>query len=149
MRRKNPGATLVVTGCYAEADAETIKKKEVILTGIHLGVYGRDTRENQQLLDILHMLCTLSGLERIRLSSIEVNEITSDLIDLAAHRKKVCPHFHIPLQSGDDFILKRMNRRYTSSQYLEILDSIRSRIDLPSSTTDVTIGFPGGKRYAL
>ncbi len=119
--------------------------KEVILTGIHLGAYGRDTLGNHQLLDIITMLSTLSGLERIRLSSVEVNEMTSDLIDLAAHTKKVCPHFHIPLQSGDDFILKRMNRKYTASQYLEILDNIRSRIDLPSFTTDVIIGFPGEK----
>lgn len=119
--------------------------KEIILTGIHLGAYGRDSRGNYQLLDIVHTLSTLPGLERLRLSSIEINEIAHDLIDLAAHTKKVCPHFHIPLQSGDDFILKRMNRKYTPSQYLEILDSIRSRIDLPSITTDVIVGFPGEK----
>ncbi|OHB92807.1 MAG: tRNA (N(6)-L-threonylcarbamoyladenosine(37)-C(2))-methylthiotransferase MtaB, partial [Planctomycetes bacterium RIFCSPHIGHO2_12_42_15] len=119
--------------------------KEIVLTGIHLGAYGRDTQGNHRLLDVIHMLSNLSGLERLRLSSIEVNEITNDLIDLVAHTKKVCPHFHIPLQSGDDFILKRMNRKYTASQYVEVLDNIRSKIDVPSFTTDVMVGFPGEK----
>lgn len=119
--------------------------KEIILTGIHLGAYGKDTQGNYRLLDIIQMITNLSGLERLRLSSLEVNEITHDLIDLVAHTKQICPHFHIPLQSGDDFILKRMNRKYTSSQYLEVLDNICSRINSPSFTTDVMIGFPGEK----
>jgi threonylcarbamoyladenosine tRNA methylthiotransferase MtaB len=117
--------------------------KEIVLTGIHLGAYGKETHGNYRLLDIIQMLINLSGLERLRLSSLEVNEITHDLIDLVAHTKKICPHFHIPLQSGDNFILKRMNRKYTASQYLEVLDSIRSKINLPSFTTDVIVGFPG------
>lgn len=117
--------------------------KEVILTGIHLGAYGRDTEGRCRLADVILMLNDLPGLERIRLSSIDVNDITGDVIDLVSRSKKICPHFHIPLQSGDDFILKRMNRKYTASQYLEILDSIRSKIDSPSFTTDVIIGFPG------
>ncbi|TVM03836.1 MAG: tRNA (N(6)-L-threonylcarbamoyladenosine(37)-C(2))-methylthiotransferase MtaB [Candidatus Brocadia sp. WS118] len=119
--------------------------KEIILTGIHLGAYGKDTQGAYRLLGVIQMLSNLSGLERLRLSSIEVNEITNDLIDLVMHLGKICPHFHIPLQSGDDFILKRMNRKYTSSQYLETLDSIRSKIDSPSFTTDVIVGFPGEK----
>ncbi|MFN3533182.1 MAG: tRNA (N(6)-L-threonylcarbamoyladenosine(37)-C(2))-methylthiotransferase MtaB [Candidatus Brocadia sp.] len=117
--------------------------KEIVLTGIHLGAYGKETQENLRLLDVINMLSNLSGLERLRLSSIEANEITDDLIDLVVHTKQICPHFHIPLQSGDDFILKRMNRKYTSSQYLETLDNIRSKIDSPSFTTDVIVGFPG------
>ncbi|GJQ23333.1 tRNA (N(6)-L-threonylcarbamoyladenosine(37)-C(2))-methylthiotransferase MtaB [Candidatus Brocadia sapporoensis] len=117
--------------------------KEIILTGIHLGAYGKDTRGSYRLLDIIQTLSNLSGLKRLRLSSIEANEITHDLIDLMLHSKKICPHFHIPLQSGDDSILKRMNRRYTSSQYLEILDDIRSKINIPSFTTDIIVGFPG------
>jgi threonylcarbamoyladenosine tRNA methylthiotransferase MtaB len=119
--------------------------KEIILTGIHLGAYGRDTQGNHRLLDVIQMLSNLPGLERLRLSSIEVNEITNDLIDLVADTKNVCPHFHVPLQSGDDFVLKRMNRKYTASQYVEVLDNIRSKIDLPSFTTDVMVGFPGEK----
>src|SRR3989338_11217688 len=119
--------------------------KEIILTGIHLGAYGRDTQGNYRLLDIIHMLSNLSGLERLRLSSIEVNEITHYLIDLVAHTKNICPHFHVPLQSGDDNILERMNRKYTASQYVEVLDNIRSKIDVPSFTTDTMVGFPGEK----
>lgn len=119
--------------------------KEIILTGIHLGAYGRDTQGRHRLVDVISLLCDLQGLERLRISSIEINEITQDIIDLVSSSKKVCPHFHIPLQSGDDLILKRMNRNYTSSQYLEILDSIRSKIDLPSFTTDIMVGFPGEK----
>ena len=119
--------------------------KEIILTGIHLGAYGKDTQKNHRLLDVIQMLSNLSGLERLRLSSIEVNEITNDLIDLVADTKNVCPHFHVPLQSGDDYILKRMNRKYTASQYIEVLDNIRLKIDLPSFTTDVMVGFPGEK----
>ena len=119
--------------------------KEIILTGIHLGAYGKDTSRKHHLLDVIYMLSNLSGFERLRLSSIEVNEITNELIEFVACSKKMCPHFHIPLQSGDDFILKRMNRKYTASQYLEILANIRSKIDLPSLTTDVMVGFPGEK----
>ncbi len=119
--------------------------KEIILTGIHLGAYGRDTQGSGRLLEVLDMLSNLPGLERLRLSSIEVNEISSDLIRLIAGSKKICPHFHIPLQSGDDSILKRMNRKYTASHYEEVLESIRAQIDLPSFTTDVMVGFPGEK----
>ncbi len=117
--------------------------KEIILTGIHLGAYGKETQENLRLLDVINMLSNLSGLKRLRLSSLEINEITHELIDLVAHTNRICPHFHIPIQSGDDFILKRMNRKYNSSQYLEVLDGIRSKIDAPSFTTDIIVGFPG------
>lgn len=117
--------------------------KEIILTGIHLGAYGKETHGGGQLTDIISMLSNMNGLKRLRLSSIEVNEITGELISLLATNKKVCPHFHIPLQSGNDLILKRMNRKYTSSYYLEVMDAIRSQIHLPSFTTDVMVGFPG------
>lgn len=117
--------------------------KEIILTGIHLGAYGKETRGDCNLVDILCLLSSLNGLERLRLSSIEVNEITGELISLVAENKKICPHFHIPLQSGDDSILKRMNRKYTISYYLDVMDAIRSKISLPSFTTDVMAGFPG------
>ncbi|MCF6150051.1 MAG: tRNA (N(6)-L-threonylcarbamoyladenosine(37)-C(2))-methylthiotransferase MtaB [Candidatus Kuenenia sp.] len=117
--------------------------KEIVLTGIHLGAYGKETPDSISLVDILEKLSNLSGMGRIRLSSIEVNEVTLELIRLVAEKKNICPHFHIPLQSGDNFILKRMNRKYTSDLYLEILDTIREKIELPSFTTDVMVGFPG------
>ncbi|MBM4055070.1 MAG: tRNA (N(6)-L-threonylcarbamoyladenosine(37)-C(2))-methylthiotransferase MtaB [Planctomycetes bacterium] len=117
--------------------------KEIILTGIHLGAYGKETQNGVSLVTILEKLSDLSGMGRIRLSSIEANEITPELIDLVADKKNICPHFHIPLQSGDNVILKRMNRKYTAEHYLEILDTIRAKIRLPSFTTDVMAGFPG------
>lgn len=117
--------------------------KEIVLTGIHLGAYGKETPSGVSLVNILEKLSNLPGMGRIRLSSIEANEITPELIRLVADKKNICPHFHIPLQSGDNFILKRMNRKYTADHYLEILDTIRKKIELPSFTTDVMVGFPG------
>ncbi|MFV1976086.1 MAG: MiaB/RimO family radical SAM methylthiotransferase, partial [Candidatus Scalindua sp.] len=120
--------------------------KEIVLTGIHLGAYGKETGYQFDIIDVLVELQTLPGLERIRLSSIEVNEITDDLIDVIADSDKVCPHFHLPLQSGDDSILKRMNRKYNAAQYLKTLEKIREKMELPSISTDVMVGFPGENR---
>ncbi len=117
--------------------------KEIVLTGIHLGAYGKEMSDGISLIKILEKLSEFSGLGRIRLSSIEVNEITPELIHLIAERKTICPHFHIPLQSGDNLILKRMNRKYTAAYYWDILDTIRANIELPAITTDVMVGFPG------
>jgi threonylcarbamoyladenosine tRNA methylthiotransferase MtaB len=120
--------------------------KEIVLTGIHLGAYGKEAGYQVNIIDVLEKLQTLPGLERIRLSSIEVNEITDSLIDIIADSDKVCPHFHLPLQSGDNYILKRMNRKYNATQYLNILEKIKERLDLPSISTDVMVGFPGEER---
>ena len=120
--------------------------KEIVLTGIHLGAYGKETGYQLNIIDVLSELQALPGLERIRLSSIEVNEVTDDLIDLIADSDRVCPHFHLPLQSGDDYILKRMNRKYDAAQYLETVERIRGRLELPSISTDILVGFPGEKR---
>ena len=120
--------------------------KEIVLTGIHLGAYGKETGYQLKIIDVLEELQTLQGLERIRLSSIEVNEVTDDLIDIVAESDKVCHHFHLPLQSGDDYILKRMNRKYNAVQYLKTLEKIKEKLELPSISTDVIVGFPGEKR---
>ena len=120
--------------------------KEIVLTGIHLGAYGKEVGYQVSIINVLEELQTLPGLERVRLSSIEVNEITDGLIDLIADSDKVCPHFHLPLQSGDDYILKRMNRKYNSAQYFKTLEKIKERLELPSISTDVMVGFPGEKR---
>jgi len=120
--------------------------KEIVLTGIHLGAYGKETGYQLNIIDVLRELQTLPGLARIRLSSIEVNEVTDDLIDLIAGSDKVCSHFHLPLQSGDDYILKRMNRKYNAAQYLKTVEKIKERLELPSISTDVLVGFPGEKR---
>ncbi|MDR4503489.1 MAG: tRNA (N(6)-L-threonylcarbamoyladenosine(37)-C(2))-methylthiotransferase MtaB [Candidatus Scalindua sp.] len=117
--------------------------KEIVLTGIHLGAYGKESGYQRTILDVLDKLQDISGLMRIRLSSMEVNEVTDNLIDMVANSEKICPHFHLPLQSGDDGILKSMNRRYDTFRYLDTVDKIRGKIDLPAISTDVMVGYPG------
>ncbi|MCP5003285.1 MAG: tRNA (N(6)-L-threonylcarbamoyladenosine(37)-C(2))-methylthiotransferase MtaB [Planctomycetes bacterium] len=116
--------------------------KEIVLTGIHLGAYGKESGHKRTILDVLDKLLDISGLMRIRLSSIEVNEITDNLINLIANSQKICPHFHLPLQSGDNCVLKSMNRRYDTSQYLNTVEKIRDKIELPAISTDVMVGYP-------
>lgn len=120
--------------------------KEIVLTGIHLGSYGKDMKHQTNILHVLKELHTLPGLKRIRLSSIDVNEITDNLIDIVASSDKICPHFHLPLQSGDDYILKKMNRKYNAIEYLRTLEKIKEKIELPSISTDIIVGFPGEEK---
>src|SRR6056297_3139889 len=117
--------------------------KEIILTGIHLGLYGVDKRGGRRLVDLLKELIPMRGLGRIRLSSIEVTEVSEDLIELIQSSDKICPHLHIPLQSGSDKILKSMNRPYTTSFFKDKIRAIRSRIPDIALTTDIMVGFPG------
>ena len=116
---------------------------EVVLTGIHLGAYGLETGGDWSLLALLERLAATPGLRRLRLSSLELREVTDELIALVAGAGVLCPHFHIPLQSGDDAVLRAMNRRYTSGDFLSRLDAVRSRIAEAALTTDVIVGFPG------
>ncbi|MEE9200299.1 MAG: tRNA (N(6)-L-threonylcarbamoyladenosine(37)-C(2))-methylthiotransferase MtaB [Candidatus Brocadiales bacterium] len=117
--------------------------KEVVLTGIHLGAYGRDLN-GVTITDVLRQLKGVDGIYRIRLSSLEASEVTDELIDLMADGdSKLCPHLHLSLQSGDDDILKMMNRRYTAGQYLDVIERVRSRLPNVSFSTDVMVGFPG------
>lgn len=118
--------------------------QEIILSGIHLGLYGRDlTGESNTLTALLKKIIILPGLGRVRLSSIEVNDINSELIDIVATHKNLCPHFHIPLQSGDDKILKAMNRPYDSKYFLQKIKAIRKKNIFAAISTDVIVGFPG------
>lgn len=119
--------------------------KEVVFTGIQLGAYGLDfpEGERQGLVDVLEASAKIEGMERLRLSSIEPTDVTADLIEALASIPKCCPHLHIPLQSGDDEILKRMNRRYPSSFYLELVARLKSAMPDFSLTLDVMAGFPG------
>ena len=129
--------------------------KEVVLTGIHLGKYGVDLSPAASLKDLL----TLIGKERlplrIRLSSIEPKELAPELIRMMASEEWLCRHFHIPLQSGDNDILRRMNRHYTSEEYARLIESVQSLIPLAAIGADVLAGFPGegegahGNTYAL
>lgn len=117
--------------------------QEVVLTGIQLGSYGYDFEKRQMLVGLLENLSKISDLKRVRLSSIEPTDVTSELIEAMASMQKVCPHLHIPLQSGDDQVLERMNRRYQRHFYLELLQKIYDRVNNFVLTTDVMIGFPG------
>lgn len=116
--------------------------KEFVLTGIHLGLYGKD-RKSANLVELLRRIIELPGLGRVRLSSIEINEVNNDLIELIAENKKLCKHLHIPLQSGCDKILKLMNRPYDTSFFEEKVKKIRSAMPDIALTTDVIVGFPG------
>ncbi len=117
--------------------------KEIVLCGIHLGLYGQEGKREKDLVKLLKKLIKVKGLGRIRLSSIEVNEVSDELIKLIAKEDKICNHLHIPLQSGSDKILKLMNRPYNKKIYKEKIRKIRKLIPNIAITTDVIVGFPG------
>ena len=110
--------------------------KEVVLTGINLG-------KHKNLIGVLERLVKIDGLKRLRLSSIELEDVSEGLIDLMVHNNKICPHLHIPLQSGSDRVLKLMKRHYTSGDFIERINLLKRRIERPSITTDIIVGFPG------
>ncbi len=116
---------------------------EIVLTGIHTGSYGKDLEEDISFCDVLRKISELPGEFRIRLSSIEINEITEELISLISSSPKICPHLPVPLQSGSDRILSLMNRTYTSGEYLSRIEEVRSHIPGCAVTTDIICGFPG------
>lgn len=119
--------------------------KEIVLTGIHLSSYGVDFPENERisLLDLILAVEKEKGLERIRLGSLEPRIVTKEFAETLAGIEKICPHFHLSLQSGCDETLKRMNRRYTTEEYLEGCRILRQAFHHPAITTDVIVGFPG------
>lgn len=115
---------------------------EVVLTGIHLGSYGLDLRNRFRLSSLLRSILLETGIARVRLSSIEVNELDDVLIELLQD-SRVCSHLHVPLQSGSDRILRLMNRSYSSATYARMISRILSRLGNPGLGTDVIVGFPG------
>lgn len=116
--------------------------KEIVLTGIHTGGYGEDL-EGYTLARLLSDLDGVEGLERIRISSIEASQITDEVLDVLQRSKKMCRHFHIPLQAGDDTVLKRMRRKYTTAEFGEKIEKIHRILPDAAITTDVIVGFPG------
>lgn len=116
---------------------------EVILSGIHIASYGHDLAAKLDLLDLLEDIETIDGIERVRIGSIEPMFFKDGRMDRIAKLKKLCPHFHLSLQSGSLETLKRMNRRYTPSDFSEVVQDIRNTLEDPSITTDVIVGFPG------
>jgi len=129
------------------SEVESLAKdgfKEIVLTGIHLGLYGYDFKDKKNhLLDVISRISQIEGIERIRLSSIEALELTDEFLEGLLNIKSFCHHFHIPLQSGCDTVLERMNRRYTISDFRNRVNYIRNIMPDVSITTDVIVGFPG------
>jgi len=117
--------------------------KEIVLTGIHLGAYGIENNDRYALVNLIESLAELKGLKRIRLSSIEVTEVNDKLLNLMKNNEKICPHLHLPLQSGSNKILKRMNRPYTKEEFKDRANKFREKVPELAITTDVIVGFPG------
>ncbi len=123
---------------------------EIVLTGIFLSAYGRTTAirhradESSPLADLIESLCTrVDGLHRLRLSSLEPGDVTQSLLATLRRHRQITPHFHLPLQSGSDTVLRRMNRQYRRDDYLRMIELVRNAFDRPAFTTDVIVGFPG------
>jgi len=117
--------------------------QEVVLTGIHLSSYGLPAEEGEQpLLKLIKELNAIEKIKRIRLGSLEPRIITEEFVKALCECEKVCPHFHLSLQSGSDTVLKRMNRKYTTQEYLEGVDILKKYYNAPAITTDIIVGFP-------
>lgn len=117
--------------------------KEVVLTGIHLSSYGVDFEEATGLLELIQAVNAVKGIERIRLGSLEPKIVTEHFASELSKLDKICPHFHLSLQSGCDATLKRMNRKYTNKEYERGCELLRKYFVHPAITTDVIVGFPG------
>ena len=123
--------------------------REVILTGIFLGAYGRETAirrrfgaDSSPLADLIDAVAQVPGLERLRLSSLEPGDVNDALLDTLAAHENCVPHLHLPLQSGSGDVLRRMNRQYTIDDFTAMVDRVRATLDRPAITTDVIVGFP-------
>ena len=116
--------------------------QEIVLTGIHISSYGVD-RGNPELLKLLAKLHDIEGLKRIRLGSLEPRIVTEEFARQISAMPKICPHFHLSMQSGCDSVLQRMNRHYTSGEYFRTTEALRKYYGEPAITTDVIVGFPG------
>ncbi len=115
---------------------------EIVLTGIHLASYGKELKTTS-LLDIIQRINEIEGIQRIRLGSIEPTTITEEFVGAAAAMPKLCPHYHLSLQSGCDRTLKAMNRKYTADEYRQSVDLLKRHIPDVAITTDIMVGFPG------
>lgn len=117
--------------------------REIVLTGIHLGNYGRDLHDGTSLATLVEELLRIPNLLRIRMGSIESVELSDDLINLIKDEPRVCRHLHLPIQSGSDAVLRRMNRHYRLSEYKKLISELREKIPGLALTTDLIVGFPG------
>ena len=117
--------------------------RELALTGVHTGSYGYDRQEPEALLALLEQMEAIDGLARIRLNSVEPGYFSEALIEFAVTSRKLCRHFHIPLQSGDDLVLRRMGRRYGRADYQNLVDRLAREVPKCAIGADVMVGFPG------
>ncbi len=133
--------------CSVIKEAESLAAsgcKEIVLTGIHLDSYETgDKKHGDALLELLKGLNEIQSIERIRLGSLEPRVVTREFAESASKIKKLCPQFHLSLQSGSDTVLKRMNRKYTAEEYEKSCGYLREFFDRPAITTDIIVGFPG------
>ena len=117
--------------------------REVVITGIHIGSYGMDFKDKDALIKLLEEIDLIDGIDRIRISSLEPGTMTKEFVDRLKNIKKICPHFHLSLQSGCDSVLKRMNRKYNTAEFMASVEYLRKAFDRPAITTDIIAGFPG------
>jgi len=122
---------------------------EFVLTGIHIASYGREVEKSEaeaqalSLIDVIERVDAIEGVKRLRLGSIEPMLMTAEFVERLSRLKSVCPHFHLSLQSGSDPVLKRMNRKYSATEFMEVVERLKTKFDRPSLTTDIIVGFPG------
>ncbi len=143
-RSQSPDKVLEQVGVFA---AEGYK--ELVVTGIHTGAYGHDLEPRMELLDLVKSMVNGYPDLRYRLSSLEPTEISDELLDFMAASDSLMPHFHIPLQSGDDEVLKRMNRRYSGADFAEIVNRCAAKLPGSAFGIDVLVGFPGESEAAF
>lgn len=136
-RSRDPEKVLSEIRKYAETGA-----KEIVITGIHLDSYGKDL-ENIALIDLLEKIDSIKGIKRVRLGSLEPVSVTEEFVRRLALLTKICPHFHLSLQSGCDTVLERMKRRYTTSEFSGAVKLLREQFNDVMITTDIIVGFPG------
>lgn len=137
VRSRNPAQILTEAKNLAQSGY-----REIVLTGIHIASYGKDL-QNTDLSELLGEIHSIEGIDRLRLGSMDPRLLTAQFIEMASKLPKLCPHYHVSLQSGSVRILKLMNRCYTTAQYFEIVSCLRSNIPDVAVTTDVMVGFPG------
>lgn len=117
--------------------------KEIVLTGIHLGAYGKDFKDGTSLYDAAKTVLELPGLRRLRLSSLESIELSKELLDLIKNHPKFSHHLHLPLQAGSDEVLKKMNRHYNRDEFTSLIKNVKESVPGVAISTDVIVGFPG------
>ena len=143
IRSRNPQEVVEEAKCLADNGYQ-----EIVLTGIHLSSYGRTSYEKmteesgQPLLDLICRINEIEGVKRIRLGSLEPRIITENFVKTLIKCEKVCPHFHLSLQSGSDTVLARMNRKYTTKEYAASVELLKQYYEAPAITTDIIVGFP-------